>query len=187
MFGRKKFDSKELGKRLAAYSGSAQDQGNWLRWLSIRTRSWHDLELVMKGGAARVFQVRAITAMLCWDHALDPFEGRVRTGFKDSNLYAGHVHADIEAHLPDAAAVVVNFCLQALDAGATAPEEARDLYNQCIPILLENIQDPRLGDELFKRFRPYDAGTPSLGSSDPTTFNLFDYAFFSNGHKEEWQ
>jgi hypothetical protein len=133
------------------------------------------------GGAVRPFKIRALTAMLCWDHALDPFKGRVLTAFCHHSLYANHVRAEIEARLPDASAVIVNFCLEAIDAGATAPDDARDLYNQCIPKLLEHIQDASLGDELFERFDCGDLDRPNEGPEQRSRFTVADYAFFVRG------
>lgn len=187
MFGPKKFNAKELGRRLAAYAGTRQDQRAWRRWLKTKRRSWQDFRLLLKNDPRPVFRARALTAMLTWDHSRDPFRGRVLTEFKETGLYASSVEADCLACQPDVAAVVVMFCLEAIDSGVKVPKPARDLYNRCIPTLLACLKDEALGEELFNRFRLLDCCAPWSDFDDCSGYNIFDSVFFVNGLSDAWK
>ncbi|WKZ28688.1 MAG: hypothetical protein QY323_04080 [Patescibacteria group bacterium] len=191
MFGSKKLEKSELGRRLAAFSGTEKDQQDWESWLTAKAhgkeRIWHEFKELMTSDARQSIKVRVLTAMLCWDAELDPFGGRGRTEFRDSSLYGSRVDSGIMSKVPDPAAVIVRFCLEAIDAGATAPEYARDQYNSCVPHLLAIVTDEALSEGLFERFRLLDGCAPYLGTEEASGFNTFDQSLYTKGLSEGWQ
>lgn len=181
MFAFLTFRKKTLARRLGIWNGTAHDQDAWQAWLGAKTRRWNEVvELIEDETAAKCVRVRALAAALLWDEKYDPFDGRRQTAFSGSLYDCAERLDHVPLDLASAAAIIVGFCLEALDAGAPEREPyIRERYNRRIPVLLSQALDPGLDERLYRLFHFRDDQPPSQGMEETTGYGPFETAFMS--------